>query len=562
MKNQDSQVVTQGQYLELSEHRNYLELTNLVCFYNAPNLNGLQLDYGETEEEQSATLARAQTLVNMPVYAFCTVNSKREPTFSGHEATRKMDGTMEFKTVPIGVHESVAIEQREVTLADGSRTEVLPCLVATQRIWKRNKNAVAAIHRLFDAGALHNSFEMEVSEYHFANGIRHALDYEFVGNAFLASDSINRGASVKPAYGSSSAVLSVAQVTEDDWNKCELMIAEALAMDELAEQNETEVTREMDKEENIQATEETAEVEQSEEQQEEQVETAEADKAAKVETAEETEVTEETAENAESAENADGIENTESAETAEAEETATEEPELSAMTMEDIYEQMEQKVRERCGEGWISFIFPEDHVVWFHRRRTLQTQYAQIVYEIVDDKINIVSVEDVKIVLPLNKMVAEYPAQQQTINDLTQQVAELTEYKTKWEESEAAKAKAEHDTQVAALRDMVVKSNCFTEDEIASGELAELIENLKTVEVKAAIFDKMQAVKTAKEVVEQSTETSEENEQPSTAETAAAAPEIAEVSPASPRRSLEDANDSGASEPRDMVGAMKRWLHR
>lgn len=84
----NNSVKTQGSYIELSEHKSYLELSNLVCFYNSPSLNGLQLDYGETEEEQAEALQKAQTLCLMPVYAKVTVNAKAEPTFAGHEAVR------------------------------------------------------------------------------------------------------------------------------------------------------------------------------------------------------------------------------------------------------------------------------------------------------------------------------------------------------------------------------------------------------------------------------------------------------------------------------------------
>lgn len=497
-----AQTQTQGTYLELAENRNYLELTNLVCFYNSPNMNGLQLDYGETEEEHKAALEKAETLVDMPVYAYCTVNAKMEPTFSGHEAQKKKDGTYEFKTVPIGVHQSVTIEEREVTLADGSGKAVLPCLLAHQRIWKRNANAVAAIRRLFSEKQLFNSYEMEVSEYHFSNGIRHAIDYEFIGNAFLARDSIGKGKTVRPAYGESAAVLSVA---EAEVGQTELMIAEALALD--LEQEETEVNTVNENEKNL--------------------ETATQEEEPKVE---EVEVTPEVAEQEEPEKAKSEVIEAEAEVSAEVAEEQAEEPEqeMAALTELDIRRKLERLSAEALGEGWLDQVFPEEHVAWYKKYKMDALEFEQVHYEVVENEVNILSHETVRLELPMNRLVetyisqkAELENQKAELEQKDQQIAELSVYKEKFEA-------AEKETKVSALREMAEQAGCFSEEEMT--EMAELFENLQETEIKVKIADKLMS-------------------QPRHMEQS-------EVTPvAVPKQNLDN-------DPTDRVSAMKRWLGR
>ena len=60
--------------IEMSENKHYLELENVVCYYNYPNANGREMDYGNTDEEHEAALSYAKTLVNMPLKAKYTTN--------------------------------------------------------------------------------------------------------------------------------------------------------------------------------------------------------------------------------------------------------------------------------------------------------------------------------------------------------------------------------------------------------------------------------------------------------------------------------------------------------
>ena len=231
----EKKLVLTSSCVEISEHRDYLELENLVCYYDYPNANGTQLNYGKTKEEHAATLEKAKTLLLMPVYAKCAINRKGQPTFKGHECSYDKDGNVQFGTVPIGIHYKVRIKKADIVAADGT-PQRLPCLFATQRVWKRNKNAVAAIRRLFGEGKLFNSWELESEQYTFRGGTKHVEEYSFLGNTFLGYEYAS------PAYGTGGGarVLSVAsqeKIPMKQLSESELMVAEALYQDVLERQN-------------------------------------------------------------------------------------------------------------------------------------------------------------------------------------------------------------------------------------------------------------------------------------------------------------------------------------
>jgi hypothetical protein len=119
-------VLLSSKTIELSETKTYLELLNRVCYYDAPNLNGVELP-------SDTALEKAQSLVDMPVKAKYTVNANGEPTFRGHEAYIDENGELAFDTENIGVHTDVYIENDNVDI-DGNIVN-LPCLFSKQKIW-------------------------------------------------------------------------------------------------------------------------------------------------------------------------------------------------------------------------------------------------------------------------------------------------------------------------------------------------------------------------------------------------------------------------------------------
>lgn len=289
-------IVLSSQSVALAEYKTYLLLENRVCYYGAPNANGVSLSL-ETAEQY------AQTLVDMPVYAKYVPNMNGDPSFGGHEAYLDEDGEVAFDTIAIGVHTSVDVRPDVVETAEG-KYETLPCLFATQKIWTRNKNIVAAVKRLFTEGKLYNSWEISYDTCRYMEGgQKELIDYTFEGNCFLGVDNFNF-----PAYGPDAKVISLSDLQKSD---AAMLVATAAAKD-VAEANmndEEGGEQRMNIDENI-VENENAEVNTSnsevvEEQTDETQEVeASVEEMVEAEEAEIVEVSEEDEENAESKEEA------------------------------------------------------------------------------------------------------------------------------------------------------------------------------------------------------------------------------------------------------------------
>jgi chromosome segregation ATPase len=103
----------------------------------------------------------------------------------------------------------------------------------------------------------------------------------------------------------------------------------------------------------------------------------------------------------------------------------------------------------------------------------------------------------------LNASVAEKASAlieaQKQINELTAQIAELAPYREAAEQAAREKAEAERKEKVDALRAYAEESGMVSKEELESGEIAEMIENLKETELKVLICDRIVAKqKTAK----------------------------------------------------------------
>lgn len=164
----------------------------------------------------------------MPVYAKYVPNMNGDPSFGGHEAYLDEDGEVAFDTIAIGVHTSVDVRPDVVETAEG-KYETLPCLFATQKIWTRNKNIVAAVKRLFTEGKLYNSWEISYDTCRYMEGgQKELIDYTFEGNCFLGVDNFNF-----PAYGPDAKVISLSDLQKSD---AAMLVATAAAKD-VAEAN-------------------------------------------------------------------------------------------------------------------------------------------------------------------------------------------------------------------------------------------------------------------------------------------------------------------------------------
>ena len=307
--------------IELSEHKTYIELTRRLCYYDYPNLNGVQLNSDTAEE-------KAQSLLMQPVVAkYKRIRNKDD--LGGHECSVDNNGNVTFGTVPIGVN--VAVEIKNDTVNINNNTVETPCLFATSRIWTRNKNVCSAIKRLFAEGKLHSSWEILTENAEYVNNVKILKDYVFEADALLGSTS-------NPAYGECATTLCVASAEDP-----EILLSEAIANDFNIDNSEAKEDKTLKIKENESVV--TSENENTDVVTDEVVETSQ--ETENVETTETTETVSETREaKAEKIEDTTADENTEKSEESNSDNTDTSNEEVVSDT-DTIIANLKQEIVEK-----------------------------------------------------------------------------------------------------------------------------------------------------------------------------------------------------------------------
>lgn len=307
--------------IELSEHKTYIELTRRLCYYDYPNLNGVQLNSDTAEE-------KAQSLLMQPVVAkYKRIRNKDD--LGGHECSVDNNGNVTFGTVPIGVNVSVEIKNDTVNI--NNNTVETPCLFATSRIWTRNKNVCSAIKRLFAEGKLHSSWEILTKNAEYVNNVKILKDYVFEADALLGSTS-------NPAYGECATTLCVASAEDP-----EILLSEAIANDFNIDNSETKEDKTLKINENESVV--TSENENADVVTDEVVETSQ--ETENVETTETTETVSEAREaKAEKIEDTTADENTEKSEESNSDNTDTSNEEVVSDT-DTIIANLKQEIVEK-----------------------------------------------------------------------------------------------------------------------------------------------------------------------------------------------------------------------
>lgn len=307
--------------IELSEHKTYIELTRRLCYYDYPNLNGVQLNSDTAEE-------KAQSLLMQPVVAkYKRIRNKDD--LGGHECSVDNKGNVTFGTVPIGVN--VAVEIKNDTVNINNNTVETPCLFATSRIWTRNKNVCSAIKRLFAEGKLHSSWEILTENAEYVNNVKILKDYVFEADALLGSTS-------NPAYGECATTLCVASAEDP-----EILLSEAIANDFNIDNSETKEDKTLKIKENESVV--TSENENADVVTDEVVETSQ--ETENVETTETTETVSEAREaKAEKIEDTTVDENTEKSEESNSDNTDTSNEEVVSDT-DTIIANLKQEIVEK-----------------------------------------------------------------------------------------------------------------------------------------------------------------------------------------------------------------------
>ena len=450
-------IVFSSKIVEISEHKNYLELTNRLCYYDDKNLNNVLLPYKDVEE---LALEYANTLVNMPVQAKYK-RIKNLDDLGGHEAFQ-VGSELVFNTDSIGTHTEVYIENSEVTTVNGE-TKELPCLYAKCRIWKRHKNIIAAIKRLFNTKeGLNTSWEIEVSEYEFANGVKKLINYEFIGNTFL-------GSTTTPAYKGTSKTISLSSVSNQ-----ELMIAEALATDIVSDNDDMDLEITTKNEEETMSKTNKVDLQNTETSTANEVELKSID--------------------------GDNVDN---------------ELEISALTDKDIRKKLTIACREKFGDCcWLTKVFPEEKVCWCDYDCEKETDYLSFSYEINDEDITVSEPTKLSFAVSLKEVNSAIAQRDESllkanekIQELESEISELKPFKEKLEEIIAQKAEEEKKEKQKELLAYALKSNFITNEEIDSenSEIAQMISELNKDGIDKIIVDRlMSSLETKEKVIETS----------------------------------------------------------
>lgn len=377
-------------------------------------------------------LEHAQTLIDQPVVAKYIKNPVNGmDDLGGHEVTVTDNGDVQFGTESVGVHKEVWIA--EDTVPVNGETKTLPCLFARSRIWKRKPKFISAIKRLFENGKLHSSWEIIVNSYTFANGIKTCTDYVFEGNCLL-------GENYQPAYGNAASAIS--------------MSAEYNASIELAEALTQDINEYTKKEENIV---------------EENIIEVQTDST-----------TDELTNNIV--------------------EPKTSNVEIAELTDYDIRMRLNEVCAKKYDNGWcwVAFVLPEKHICWCsYSAAQSELEYLEFTYSVLGDSVTVGDPIPVRMTVTPNEVESVLSAKDSAlvqantvIEELRAEIATLTPYKEEHEAAEAARIAAEMETRRASLKDMLLKSTYFSEEDCMREPISSLLEQADESGVKTLIADK------------------------------------------------------------------------
>lgn len=479
--------------IDIAENDLYLELTNRMCYFDDKNLNNVLLPYKGVEEK---ALECAKSLINMPVQAkYKKIAGKDD--LGSHEMHINPDGEVVFDTESIGTHVDVWIEETEVTTVSGE-VKKLPCLYAKKRIWKRNKNFINAIKRLYESeSGLGSSWEIQTLEYTFKDGIKTLTDYVFLSDCLL-------GSTTTPAYNGTSKAISLSSLTEQ-----ELMVAEALSQDIISQGLDK---NNQEKEENILKKDENITLS-ADENVEEVTETEEVTVEESTETENSEDTSEEKGKDDDDNDDKDDDNEVEDNEDGECKKkkafASTEYTETSALTSYDLRRKLSEECRKKVDDWcWVAYLFPEEKEVWCEYDGDSELDYLKFTYTVENDEVSVSDPEKVTLtvsVKDINSTVSEYEKTiaekddlivkaSSEITSLKSENTELSQYKEKFTQMEQEKVAAELAQKKEDLIASVIKSGQITREEIeASEEFSGYVDNLDKKSLMAIVGERLSA---------------------------------------------------------------------
>lgn len=494
----NERIILESRPISISSFTNYKEAVFLISVLDEPDLANRIIPEDAGEEYH-------KTIIGYPIVAKLKKNILGQPIdFGGHELVieKTSDGKKKshFNTVPIGSVTDSWIEEREVEGYEGTPK----CILIKTKLWtSRFPEYFKVFDKLWEDGNISSSWELTAFEV-IQDGLNKIYKkFEFIGNCVLGT--------TKTPCVPKAGVIEYAE--QDD------------VEDELSSALITDITGNINISENIEQKED---VNLGKKENTTSVENTENKIVDPVNTAEDTQ------------ENTTDVETSESKEPENAEDTSTE---TASLTDRDLF----RKIDKACEDaikywGYISYWFPEDHIVWFKSDDApTQLDYKLFTYTVENDEVTVSEPQDVKLTVAItdvNTTLAEKDEKIQTltaeleikdkavitagekIGKLNVQISELKPYKEQVEKAEKEKIEAEIAEEKESLKNNLIKGG-FSEKEITNAEIAELIEarnksaiNSLIAERYLASFDKEEVEETPSTATA-SLETDETYESPS-----------------------------------------------
>lgn len=485
--------------LEVASYKNYKEATFLISVLDEPDAYGRIIP--EDAGEKYAT-----TIIGFPIVAKLKKNIFGQPSdFGGHELyeVKAKNGkkVKRFGTTPIGSVLSAWVEERELDDFD----EPKKCILCKAKLWSsRFPEYFKVFDKLWETGNISSSWELTATKVEEKDGFKIYKVFEFISNCLLGS--------LKTPAVKQAGVIEYAEL--DDY---ETELAEALEKDmaDLDIENEDkEVTDLAEKEKKNTPVEDTEKkgkeapeaVDDSE--CKKKKETAECDPKKKKSAC--AEVKDEAEKKDEEAEVGAKKKKTSCAEVEEPEEA----PETASLTDYDLYRKINEACRKAidCCWGYVSYWFPEDKTVWYKPDNAEnQLDYKLFTYEVIDDEVTVSEPQDVKLtvsVTEMNEVIAEKDEKigaltaeleikddavikaGEKISKLNVEVSELKPYKEAVEKAEKERIETEIAEAKQTLKNNMLKTKLFTEEEIAEADIAELIEARNETAIKNLIAER------------------------------------------------------------------------
>lgn len=416
-------VLLEGTVLEVASYENYKEATILVSVLDQPDLENRVITEEAGEEYYS-------TLIGYPLLAKLKKNIFGKPQdFGGHEMFEITDKNgkkkKKFNTIAIGSIVDAWIEERELDEYEGQQK----CILCKAKLWtSRYPEYFKVFDKLWNKGKLSTSWELTATNVEEDdNGNKIYKVFEYIGLALL-------GSSKTPAVPGA-GVLEYAELEENYDTELACALEKDIANLDInyAEKEDLNLAdKEKKEKENIK----------------------------------------------------DNTENTE----------------IASLTDNDLFRLIGEKCRKKigCSWGYISYWFPEEHTVWYKPcNDELQLEYKLFTYSVDDNEVEVSEPTDVTLTVSVDKINEELAEKNEKIETLTAElelkneavisagekigklkveISELEPYKEKVETAEKERIETEIAEEKKSLKENLLKTNLFTEDEIAKAEIAEFIE--------------------------------------------------------------------------------------